>query len=305
MKTLEQAFAEQVTVISTVESLAREILAPYCSQKNYLLIGRSKTLDSLRDKIETGRYPDLQSVDDLVAFSVVIDTSKQESDVRRYVRKNFNLINIRAGSTLQDERIFDFDCTRIYCKLEDKLGLNTPIFDFVFEIQIRTLLQHAWSKITHPLVYKSRGFDAKAGRLAAELMAQLEAADRDFSRFKTTSRTVKLVTRKDMSACSMITEMIDKLVEEDVIPKELRPSNGRRLGENIFQSIRRDKRHNIGPVISILREFFLSQKGQFPLSTTLFQLSIVALYTNELLEKGSGNRPRRYYITSDLVSLFR
>jgi ppGpp synthetase/RelA/SpoT-type nucleotidyltranferase len=304
VKTLEQAFSERQTILETVESAARSILDDFCKRRGFLLAGRAKSMESLRDKLETGRYADLDDVDGAIAFSIVIDTTSQESEVRKFIRKSFLVISVRSGTTLQDERTFDFDCTRIYCRLEDKLQLGNGIDRITVEIQIRTILQHAWSKITHPLVYKANIFDARAARLAAELMAQLESIDRSFSHFRTNSRSVKVVNRRDMIGSSALTAMIDQLVSDGVIPSEMRPSNGRRLGENIYSAIRRDLRHHYTKHIKTIKEFLEAQKGKFPRSVSLFQLAIVALYDANALDHGNADRPRRYYVTDELISLF-
>jgi ppGpp synthetase/RelA/SpoT-type nucleotidyltranferase len=261
-------------------------------------------MDSLRDKLETGRYADLESIDDAIAFAVVIDTIGQENDVRKFLERSFRVMSVRSGTTLQDERTFDFDCTRVYCRLEDNLGLGTGIDQITVEIQIRTILQHAWSKITHPQVYKADMFDARAGRLAAELMAQLESIDRCFSRFRASSRSVKVVNRRDMVDGSSVTAMIDQLVRDGVIPAEMRPSNGRRLGENIYSAIRRDMRHQFAKHLGTIKEFMEAQRGKFPRSVSLFQLAIVALHDTKALDHGNANKPRRYYVTDELISLF-
>jgi ppGpp synthetase/RelA/SpoT-type nucleotidyltranferase len=304
VKTLEQAFTERQSVLQTVETSSRAILDDFCKRRSFLLAGRAKTMDSLRDKLETGRYADLDSIDDAIAFSVVIDTIAQENDVRKFLKRSFHVISVKAGTTLQDERTFDFDCTRIYCRLEDKLGLGTGIDKITIEIQIRTILQHAWSKITHPQVYKANVFDPRAGRLAAELMAQLESIDRSFSHFRTSSRSVKVVNRRDMIGSSSVTAMIDQLISDGVIPAEMRPTNGRRLGENIYSAIRRDKRHQYAKHIKTIQEFMEAQKCKFPRSVSLFQLTIVALHDANALEHGSPDKPRRYYVTDELISLF-
>ncbi|WP_206453350.1 nucleotidyltransferase family protein [Aurantimonas marina] len=261
-------------------------------------------MESLRDKLETGRYADLDSIDDAIAFAVVIDTLGQEEDVRRFLRKAFDVLSVKSGTTLQDERIFDFDSTRVYCRLEDKLGLGTGIDRITVEVQIRTILQHAWSKITHPQVYKAGVYDARAGRLAAELIAQIESIDRNLSRFRTNSRSVKVVKRREMTASSSVTAMIDQLVKDGVIPAEMRPSNGRRLGENIYSAIRRDLRSQYATPVDTIRQFMEAQKGKFPRSVSLFQLAVVALHDAKALDRGSAKKPRRYYVTDELISLF-
>jgi hypothetical protein len=261
-------------------------------------------MDSLRDKLETGRYADFESIDDTIAFSIVIDTLIQEQDVIAFLKNSFRIISEKSGTALQDERVFDFDCTRVYCRLEDKLGIDSGIDQVTVEVQIRTILQHAWSKITHPHVYKADIFDARAGRLAAELMAQLEAIDRSFSCFRTSSRSVKVVNRREMIGSSSVTAMIDRLVSEGTIPAEMRPSNGRRLGENIYTAIRRSMRDQYTAHIKTIQEFMEAQRGKFPRSASLFQLAIVALHDAGVLDHGSANKPHCYYVTDELISLF-
>src|SRR5579864_3809859 len=102
MKTLEQAYIERQSTLQTVEAASRAILDDFCKRRGFLLVGRAKTMDSLRDKLETGRYADLDSIDDAIAFSVVIDTIGQESDVRKFLNRSFRVMSIKSGTTLQD-----------------------------------------------------------------------------------------------------------------------------------------------------------------------------------------------------------
>ena len=135
-------------------------------------------------------------------------------------------------------------------------------------------------------------------------MAQLESVDRSLSRFRTASRSVKVVMRRDMTACSSIVAMIDALVEAGVVPPEARPENGRRLGENIYNSIKRDLRRDYLRAINVVQRFLEAQSGKFPRSVSLYQLSIVALFEAKALDYGDPHRPRRYYVTDELISLF-
>lgn len=304
MKTLEQILQERSSIISEIAVRAGSALTTFCNARGFLLVNRTKDLASIRDKIETGRYGAFSELDDVVAFSVVVDTLGQDAEVRKFLRRAFHVSSLKSGETLQDERTFDFDCTRVYCRLSDEASLSASgISEMLFEVQIRTLLQHAWAKITHSHVYKSKVYDAKAARLGAELMAQLEAADRTFSRFNAVSKTVKKVVRTDLQEGSQITEMIDALVTSGIIPSELRPKNGKRLGDNIYQSIR-DRRSNFLLAHSTVKAFFEAQGPAFPISVTLFQLAIVALHEARLLNHGHPRRPRRYYVTDELISLY-
>lgn len=303
MKTIEQAYAERRTVTLEIEKRARAALDDYCKREGFLISGRAKTVDSLRDKIETGRYSNLENVDDIIAFCIVIDKTSQEESVLSFLRSAFNVVSEKIKTTLQDERSFDFDCTRIYARLEDRSKSLDGADKIIFEVQIRTILQHAWSKITHPEVYKAGRFDAKAARLAAELLAQLESIDRSFFDFRENTKNVKLILRREMADCQMIVDMIDELVARGTIPAEFRPKNGRRLGENIYNAIKRDARQDISVPITTIRHFFVAQAGKFPRSISLFQLAIVALQAANQLNVG-GRRPMHYYVTDELITLF-
>jgi polyhydroxyalkanoate synthesis regulator phasin len=135
-------------------------------------------------------------------------------------------------------------------------------------------------------------------------MAQLESIDRSLSRFRTSSRSVKIVNRRDMAGSSAITTMIDQLVKNGVIPTDMRPNNGRRLGDNIYTAIQREKRHAYNKYVEEIRLFMEDQKEQFPRSVSLFQVAIVALHNAKALDRGSATKPRHYYVTDELISLF-
>ncbi|MBS9477422.1 RelA/SpoT domain-containing protein [Ancylobacter radicis] len=300
MRTLEQAYASSLKMIEIVEGQAKEALSDFCNSRSYILVNRLKNVDSVRDKIETGRYSSFLMIDDLIAFSIIIDTSAQTKDVISYLRKAFKVKSIKSGKTLIDERTFDFDCPRVYCSLNSNHYNGTGLNEIIFEIQIRTILQHAWSKITHPVVYKGHQFDPRASRLAAELMAHIEKIDRTFSRFKTESRNVKYVGRYAAIASSRITQKIDELIYDGVIPSEMRPKNGKRLGENIYNSL--IEKNRIDAAIGVIDNFYRSLGSKFPRSVSLYQLAIVALYNAKLLDLKSNKK--RYYVSSELTSLY-
>ena len=301
MRTIGEAYIEIEKAVDAVDRQVRGTLADFCTKRSFIMISRIKSIESIQDKIDTGRYQKFSKIDDIIAYSVIVDTLSQKKEVMSFLRKAFRVVLIRHERTLTDERVFDFDCMRVYCSLSQTPPQDSKISSIVFEIQIRTILQHAWSKITHPLVYKGQRFDPKASRLASEIMAHIERLDRTFSRFRTESKNVKVVNRHDMLGSNQIVDMIDKLISQNVIPPELRPVNGRRLGENIFSSIK-DRRKNLDTAISHIEKFFRDESIKFPRSVSLFQMSLVALHRSNMLD--ITNKKRYYYITRDLISLY-
>lgn len=300
MASVESEYSVLLPRLNELERQVQSVLSLYTSGKDFLLAQRVKSLSSVSDKIETGRYASLNAFDDLVAFTIIINTRAQQTDVLRFLKKTFDVVEVRGDSTLADERVFDFDAVRVYARL--RVSDPTSVFaKMTFEIQIRTLLQHAWSKITHPLVYKPENIDPKKIRLAAEILAAIEGLDRNLSTFATSAKLVKRVKRRRTEDLNRVISLIDDLVERGIIPSELRPSNGRRFAENVLRLIdlRRVKLHD---VLAVLKKFFEGQAAAFPYSATLHQLALIALKRADML--APHRNKTFYYVTPELVSLF-
>jgi hypothetical protein len=74
---------------------------------------------------------------------------------------------------------FEFDDLRLYL-LRNPGNVLPPVVDIdgvIFELQIKTFLQHAWSIATHDLVYKSDSVSWAKKRIAAQVRAVLENAE--------------------------------------------------------------------------------------------------------------------------------
>jgi hypothetical protein len=65
--------------------------------------------------------------------------------------------------------------------------------DLIFEIQIKTFLQHAWSIATHDLIYKSDAISWSKERVAFQIKAMLEQAEISISGAEALSKLPELV----------------------------------------------------------------------------------------------------------------
>ncbi len=301
MPSLETAFTSLKPTLLALETRVRSSLSAYISSNQFLLSYRIKEFDSVQDKLETGRYKKLNDLDDLVAFTIIIDTRDQVPEVVRYLKANFDVVTVRGASSIYDEKQFSFDATRVYLRLLPT-SLPGPINNIIFEVQVRTLLQHAWSKITHSLVYKSSQVDPKKIRLASEILAALEGADRHFSRFATSAKGVKLIRNRATTRINEVVDMIDKLILDGVIPTDMRPKNARRVAENILNLI--DRKADNEKAIECVRMFYESLSPSFPRSISLTQLAIVALNKGKMLRENSSRKQNYYFISPELISMF-
>ncbi|HKY87045.1 MAG TPA: hypothetical protein VJL90_09815 [Pseudorhodoplanes sp.] len=297
---LEAAYSSLRPSLEKVLDLAEDPLRNYAAEKGFFMVGRIKDFASVRDKVETGEYANLGGFDDLVALTIVVDTRDQITPALSKVKELFSVSLIKDFKSVPDERLFTFDSTRAYVNLKLS-NVTSPLAKVRFEIQIKTLLQYAWGKITHPLVYKPAKLDSKRMRLAAELLANFEGIDRDLARFGTIAQYCKPVEGRVTKSLNRVADMLEGLLQGGEIPAEMRPPNMKRTSENIYNLIS-DPRKNEAKAVKSIREFLISEAAA-AMSLSLTQLAIVALFRSKLLRMDSG-RPRYHFITPEMISLF-
>lgn len=151
-------------------------------------LGRLKTLESFALKLETGRFDFAESLTDIFACTIVVERSERIKDAEALVSTRFVVRERKPNPpsrTPHRASCFDFNDVRIYASL--KLDPSLPPTGFehlVFEIQIKTFLQHAWSIATHDLIYKSDTLDWESSRVAYQVKAMLEHAEASITAVK-------------------------------------------------------------------------------------------------------------------------
>lgn len=152
---------------------------------------RTKDFDSLKNKIESkSKYNNLEEITDIVGCRII---TYFESDLERIVeiiKKEFEIDkenSIDKKEILEDDR-FGYLSYHIICSINEtrKVLSEYKIYQNIkFEIQIRTILQHAWAEIEHDIGYKSniqvpKQFRRRFSRIAG----LLEMVDDEFSKIK-------------------------------------------------------------------------------------------------------------------------
>lgn len=174
------------SLASKVESIVKENLEQSKVQY-HSVTSRGKSLKSFTDKAKSGKYADpINEIKDMAGVRVI---TYLESDVRKVADVIERLFDIDKAHSLDQSQLLGsdrlgyrsvhyvakFDKTR--CKLpEYEIYKNLP-----FEIQIRSILQHAWAEIEHDRNYKFSGkLPTELERRFYLVAGMLEYADREF-----------------------------------------------------------------------------------------------------------------------------
>lgn len=142
---------------------------------------RIKTADSLAGKLARPdkTYHHLWDVTDLVGLRVITYFEDDVPVIGHLIERTFDVdyqhsVDKRSGDTR-----FGYRSVHYVCRLP---GFPPQHPQPRFEIQLRTVLEHAWAEIEHDLGYKSRdAMPAPARRRLHRLAGLLELADQEFS----------------------------------------------------------------------------------------------------------------------------
>ncbi|PNY83093.1 GTP pyrophosphokinase [Deinococcus koreensis] len=147
--------------------------------------GRVKRPASLADKLrrKPGRYQTLADVTDLVAVRVITYFESDVAVVSRLIEDTFEVDwehSIDKSKMHDPDRFGYMGVHYVVCPRPDAPEFSafpgTP-----FEIQIRSILQHAWAEIEHDLGYKNReAVPREVRRRFYRLAGLLEMADEEF-----------------------------------------------------------------------------------------------------------------------------
>ena len=167
-----------------VEQTAKENLRKTLADSGLIVAAiesRVKAYDSLAGKLELKghKYNSLADITDILGLRVITfyidDVDKVASAVER-------LFTIDWENSVDKRKIHEIDS---FGYLSLHYICSVPDFPYRFEIQMRTLLQHAWANMDHDTGYKSGvEIPRRYMRNMSRLAGMLELVDDEFSKIR-------------------------------------------------------------------------------------------------------------------------
>lgn len=169
-------------VAATINSLLKEQGVAYLA-----VSARVKTLESILEKFSRKRYESYKDLTDFLGVRVIVYLDSEISMVCQLLEKAFQSYS-ELGVDKSEELAVDqigYRSVHYICDLGSR-RLELPELvqykGLKFEVQIRTVLQHAWAEIEHDRSYKFSGDLPQTIRRRLNLLAgTLELVDREFS----------------------------------------------------------------------------------------------------------------------------
>ncbi|MBE3095250.1 MAG: hypothetical protein IMZ52_09490 [Actinobacteria bacterium] len=174
------------------ESLAENLLEALVlflddAKISYLQVSyRIKDFDSFIDKCRRKKYYNEPFVKctDICGLRIIYYYLTDIEKISKIIEKEFDVLEKEDKLQILSKDQFGYRDFQFIVKIKKEWS-KTPNYrgleDFVAEIQVRTILMHAWDEIEHELSYKKdEEIKQKIKRKLSKISAKLEDADEDF-----------------------------------------------------------------------------------------------------------------------------
>lgn len=219
-------------------SEVRDVLKSRVEREGWFFFSRIKSDESFAQKIETGRVPDPERMEDFFACTIVVPTISAIHEAEGLVLQSYDCQERRPDDdriTRKESSSFRFDDLRLYVTRRPSASGKDPTLDgILFEVQIKTILQHAWSVATHDMIYKADTVSWPLERIAYQVKAMLEHAEIAITEAGQLSQA-SAVAKKD-SHTGDILGIIGHI--RSVWPTDQLPRDIKRLANNILELLR-------------------------------------------------------------------
>jgi ppGpp synthetase/RelA/SpoT-type nucleotidyltranferase len=195
---INSLYSQQQGYAKNIDKVLSSKMDDWCKEHGWFFEHRIKEVESYAQKIEQSY---IGTVEDVYASTIIVRNKSEVVDCYTKLKDSNNRLGIRyikmrpesLEITKSRPNIFEFDSIRMYFKPPIPIMGTADYIDEIFEIQIKTLLEHSWDKAAHLSIYKSNGDVSWAKtRLVAQIKAMLETAELALIETESLSKSVVL-----------------------------------------------------------------------------------------------------------------
>jgi ppGpp synthetase/RelA/SpoT-type nucleotidyltranferase len=292
------------SALATLEKEVWETVSNYCRQNDgFAFTGRRKTLQSLAEKIETGRFGKWSDLDDRYGCQIIVPTLAHEGKAVAFLDRAFESVKIAKRNTTQKRPdVFRFDSTRFWGRLRPTgEPLREAASAILFEIQILTAFEYAWSTTTHALGYKTKEMNWTTKRFAAQLRASVEQIDWLVLVAAELAERMPASAWPELDDQQAIIDGFRGMIESGTIPEEMAPDKWSRFAENFYRIL--NNRSSVADALESCRR----KAGGYNAATFPRLVSLHQFVIGTLLEDGRVQLPIKSYtplLTEELRQVF-
>ena len=154
---------------------------------------RLKSFESYYRKLigklhETRIHDGNMKINDLLGIRVICPFQGDLRNAESALRQNYTVLEVEHKGRDHSYREFGYDSMHLLLRVPQRIlsSLEIESEHFVFEVQVRTILQEAWAEIEHELVYKAEltPLDEPLKRKLASLKVTLTLSDNIFQEIR-------------------------------------------------------------------------------------------------------------------------
>ncbi|MBQ5330497.1 MAG: hypothetical protein J6F31_04520 [Oscillospiraceae bacterium] len=192
MSFISEEYSEVLPLYKAVEAEAFGLISSSLDRKNlsiHQITSRVKDENSTIEKLrrKNAKYSSFRDFTDMVGIRVICYFSSDVDAVGEAVSGVFEvnrLLSIDKREVIAPNA-FGYISLHFICSLKKREGLSDELCSIPFEVQIRSILQHAWAEIEHDLGYKTEiAVPAHVRREFSRIAGLLEVADECFDRIR-------------------------------------------------------------------------------------------------------------------------
>jgi putative GTP pyrophosphokinase len=269
---IEDALAQHRQLTPAVVGLMESVLTR--SSIEYLSItGRTKDLASTEEKIRRKKYTQPQrQLTDLSGIRVITFLETQVKAISDLIRATFEVDEKNSrdrSSHLGDDRI-GYRSTHFVCTLgQSRKGLREyeALSELIFEVQVRTVLQHAWAELAHDRSFKlGPGLPTTIQRKLNLYSGMLEIVDgafdeiaRDVEAYKSeiASKTASQLSDTELNSLTL-QPYLERLAEENDLSIDFTE-----IPDDILSEFKAFGLNKIGDLKRIAAREVLEQIGEY------------------------------------------